>query len=120
MSPDVPAIKERHAELEAALLNQIQQALPPAELCTADEGLRRHPPEPALIRQGAPLCAIVLALDDRALGATQMLRRNLGMRATRIGQRLEQRPRRVCEHPDRPLKAGEAQSKAYGSGANRP
>ena len=54
VSPDGGAIDEAHAQREVVLLDQIEQALPSALLCPADEQLRGQPPRAKLSRNAAP------------------------------------------------------------------
>ena len=62
---DGGAVEESHAEGDAALLDQAEEALPDAEPGPADEGLRRLPPGPEFGRDAPPLGAVLVPPEDR-------------------------------------------------------
>jgi hypothetical protein len=122
MGTDAGAVEEGHAELDAALLGENQQALPDTQARPADEGLGRHPPGPGLGGQGAPLGAIRVSPQDRADGSPQVARWHLGVWPAGFDQGPEHRPLGIRHHhrPSPSAKAAETADQPSGSDANGP
>jgi hypothetical protein len=95
---DGRAIKEGHAERHAALLDEVEQALPNAPLRPADEQLRRQPPRAEFGRDPAPLGAVLVPPEDRRDGPPQVLGRCLPTRPHLVDQRLPLGPSGVREN----------------------
>jgi hypothetical protein len=100
MGADVGAVEEGHAKRHAALLHQIEQALPDAKARPADEGLGRLPPGAEFARDGPPLGAILVPPEDRLDGLPQVVMRHLAVRSDLVDQRLQLRPPRICQNVD--------------------
>jgi hypothetical protein len=100
MGAHIDAVEKGHAKRNAALPNQVEQALPDAEPGPADDGLRCSPPRTKFLRDAPPLGAVLVAPEDCADRLPQILMRLLAVRPNLVDQRLQHRPLRVRQHLD--------------------
>src|SRR3954454_3349375 len=98
VGPHARAIEKHHAELDPTVLNKVQQALPDASSCPADEELGRPPPGPQLLGDSPPLGPVLMPPQNGRKGATQVLWRGLAFRPAHFNQGLQKNPLSVAEH----------------------
>jgi hypothetical protein len=99
VGPDRGAVEECHPQLDPiALLRLFQQTLPHAMAAPADEGLRRHPPQPQMRRNTAPFRTVVMPPDDRLDGASQVVVLGLVGRAALLDQRCQLSSLGICQN----------------------
>jgi hypothetical protein len=81
------AVEKRHPKRDTVLLNARQQALPDPKPGPADEGLSRRPPRTEFGRDGTPLGAVLMSLDDGLHRAAQIVMLRLAAWTALLNQR---------------------------------
>ena len=92
MGTDRRAIRKNHARCRVRAPDLFRQVLPDTGLRPANEQLCGNPPRTKPGWQDAPLCAVLMAPENRRYRPSKVLRRGLALRVDFLDQRLPDRP----------------------------